>query len=226
MMKLDVLVTTAHPDDAEFSMSGTILKLLASGKKVGIVDFTRGELGTYGSPELRDKETAEADKRLGLSARKNLRFRDGFFQHDETHVLRVVEMLRHFRPEMVFSNPADDRHPDHGRAHGIVKDAIFLSGLIKLETSYEGKPQEAWRPKRHFHYIQNDAHAPDFVVDITKQWDKKLSVLAAYESQFHGDGFWEFHKARAVTTGALIGSPYGEGFLSSGPLKIDDVTAL
>src|SRR5690606_6925518 len=171
-MKLDVLVTTAHPDDAEFSMSGTILKLLASGKKVGIVDFTRGELGTRGSPEIRDAETAEADKRLHLSARVNLGFRDGFFQYDEAHILKVVEILRHFRPEIVFSNPADDRHPDHGRAHNIVKDAIFLGGLVKVTTAYAGKPQDAWRPRRHFHYIQNDAHSPDFVVDITQQWEK------------------------------------------------------
>jgi bacillithiol biosynthesis deacetylase BshB1 len=220
-MKLDVLVTTAHPDDAEFSLSGTILKLLASGKKVGIIDFTRGELGTNGSADLRDKEAAEATKRLGLSVRENLRFRDGFFSHDEEHVLKVVEVIRRFRPEIIFSNPADDRHPDHGRAHDLVKDAIFLSGLVKVDTK-----QEPWRPKRNFHYIQNDAHRPDFVVDITAQWDKKLQVLAAYDSQFGGDYFWEFHKARALTTGALIGVQYGEGFLSSSPLKIGDVTDL
>jgi bacillithiol biosynthesis deacetylase BshB1 len=215
-MKLDVLVTTAHPDDAEFSMGGTILNLLSAGKKVGIADFTRGELGTRGNADLRDTESAEADRRFGLTMRVNMGFRDGFFVHDETHVLAAVALLRRFRPDMLFTNPANDRHPDHGRAHDIMKDAVFLAGLERVGTRDDaGALQKPWRPLHVFHYIQNDAHAPDMVVDISAQWDKKLHVLAAYQSQFSGDGFWDFHASRARTTGALVGAHYGEGFIKT-----------
>lgn len=209
-MKLDVLVTTAHPDDAEFSMGGTILKLLAAGKKVGIADFTRGELGTNGSADMRTRESAEADRRFGLTTRVNLGFRDGFFTYDETHVMAAVTLLRTYRPDILFTNPAVDRHPDHGRAHAVMRDAVFLSGLEKIKTDNLAP----WRPKHVFHYIQNDAHTPDLVVDITPQWDAKLHVLGAYESQFNGSDFWEFHAGRARTTGAMAGVQFGEGFLT------------
>lgn len=222
-MKLDVLVTTAHPDDAEFSMGGTILTLLAAGKTVGIADFTRGELGTNGSADLRTTESAEADRRFGLTTRVNMGFRDGFFIHDEPHVMAAVTLLRTHRPTLLFTNPATDRHPDHGRAHDIMKDAVFLAGLDKVKTN----GQTPWRPKHVFHYIQNDAHTPDLVVDITPHWDAKLHVLDAYQSQFNGPDFWEFHAARARTTGALAGAKYGEGFLiQSGRAFAFDPTTL
>jgi N-acetylglucosamine malate deacetylase 1 len=238
-MKLDVLVLTAHPDDAEFAMGGTIAKLLADGKKVGIADFTRGELGTHGSPDLREKEAAEADRRLGLTHRVNLGFRDGFFVHDEKHVLEVVKVLRHFQPNMIFGNPANDRHPDHGRAHDIIRDAAFLSGLAKVETIYDGKPQAVWRPTRHFHYIQSYQHEPDFIVDISEFWEKKVHALKAFDSQFFREqskdkevvvsqsGFPTYLEARGRAVGSLIGVMYGEGFLSPHQaLKVNDVTSL
>jgi len=240
-MKLDVLITTAHPDDAEHAMGGTILKLLAAGKKVGIADFTRGELGTRGNADIRDAEAIEADKRLGLTTRVNLKFRDGFFKHDEDHVMKVIELIRRFQPEIIFSNPPSDRHPDHGRAHDIVKDAIFLSGLPKVVTKDEtGKEQEIWRPQRHFSYIQSCQHEPDFIVDISKYWEQKCHALRAYESQFYCEkyateephtvisqqGFWEYFEARARAIGRDVGATYSEGFLADKALLIDDVMAL
>jgi bacillithiol biosynthesis deacetylase BshB1 len=239
-MKLDVLVLTAHPDDAEFAMGGTILKLLAEGKKVGIADFTRGELGTHGSPELREKEAAEADKRIGLTLRINLGFRDGFFLHDEPHVLDVIKVLRRFQPDIIFGNPSDDRHPDHGRAHNIIRDAAFLSGLSKIQTQNEtGKEQDTWRPKRHFHYIQSYQHEPHFIVDVSDFWQKKVHALKAYDSQFFREeskgkevvvsqsDFPTYLEARGRAIGSRVGVLYGEGFLSPHqPIKIEDVASL
>lgn len=235
-MKLDVLVFTAHPDDAEFAMGGTILKFLSQGKTVGIVDFTQGELGTRGSAELRLKEAAEADRRMGLTVRVNLGFRDGFFTHDEAHVKKVIQTIRRFQPDIVFAN-AEDRHPDHLRAQQIVRDAMFLSGLPKIETVDEGKAQNAWRPKRLYHYIQSTEHKPDFVVDITPFWEQKQQALAAYESQFHfglhksddpktilcTKEFWSYMEARARTVGFLLGITFGEGFTSAAPLRVEDL---
>ena len=241
-MKLDVLITTAHPDDAESAMGGTILKLLAEGKKVGICDFTRGELGTRGTAEIRDKEAAEADKRLGLTVRANLGFRDGFFPNDEEHVRRVIEVIRRFKPEIVFTNPPCDRHPDHGRAHDIAIQAAFLSGLPKIETQHRGKNQEAWRPARVFHYIQSHQHTPDFVVDVTAHWKKKINALKAYGTQFgkndnlseepetviSREDIWDYFDGRGRAVGRKIGVTFGEGFLRSQgqPLKIEDVLSL
>ncbi|MDB5478280.1 MAG: bacillithiol biosynthesis deacetylase BshB1 [Alphaproteobacteria bacterium] len=240
-MKLDILVTTAHPDDAEAAMGGTILKLLDQGKKVGIIDFTRGELGTRGNAETRMQEAAEADKRLGLTARVNLGFRDGFFLCDENHILKMVQVIRHFQPEIVFSNPVSDRHPDHGRANQIVKEAAFLSGLIKIETwDEQGAAQAPWRPKRIFHYIQSCQHEPDFIVDISQYWAKKCHALRAYQTQFHSEektcddpetpisknGFWDYFEARARVLGSEIGSAYAEGFIAEKALKIDNILSL
>ena len=240
-MKLDVLITTAHPDDAEAAMGGTILKLIAEGKKVGIADFTRGELGTRGTPELRDAEAEEANRRMGLTTRVNLGFRDGFFLHDEPHLLKIVQVIRRYRPDIVFSNPPSDRHPDHGRAHAMVNDAAFLSGLTRIATLDENsEPQEAWRPKRIFHYIQSSQHTPQFIVDIADYWEGKCHVLQAYETQFHkqgctrkdpqtiisSPGFWEHLESCARVMGRQIDSSHGEGFLSQYPLHVRNVMDL
>ncbi len=241
-MKLDVLITTAHPDDAEAAMGGTILKLLAQGKKVGICDFTRGELGTRGNADIRDAEAAEADKRLGISVRVNLGFRDGFFDNDEDHVRQVIQVIRRHQPEILFTNPPCDRHPDHGRAHGIAMQAAFLSGLMKIETSDDGKAQEFWRPKRVFHYIQFHQHVPHFVVDVSDHWPQKIHAVKAYATQFgknseaseepetiiSREDIWEYFDARGRAVGREIGVSFGEGFLTSQsqPLKVDDVLSL
>lgn len=223
-MKLDILVFGAHPDDVELSCGATIAKEIASGKTVGIVDLTRGELGTRGSAEIRDKEAADAAKILGVAVRENLNFRDGFFVNDEAHQLEVIKMIRKYRPEIVIANAIDDRHIDHAKGSKLVSDACFLSGLIKIETTHEGDLQEAWRPKLVYHYIQWKNVVPDFVVDVTGFMDTKVASVMAYRSQFYDanskdpvtpiatKNFQESIHYRAQDLGRLINTDYAEGF--------------
>lgn len=223
-MKLDILVFGAHPDDVELSCGATIAKEISLGKKVGIVDLTRGELGTRGTAEIRDKEAADAAKILGVDIRENLRFRDGFFVNDETHQLEVIKMIRKYRPDIVICNAVDDRHIDHGKGSKLVSDACFLSGLMKIETQVDGIAQQAWRPKQVYHYIQWKNLVPDFVVDVTGFIDKKVDSLMAYKSQFYDPNssepvtpiatknFKESILYRAADLGRLIGTEYAEGF--------------
>jgi N-acetylglucosamine malate deacetylase 1 len=223
-MKLDILVFGAHPDDAELACGATIAKEIAMGKKVGVADLTRGELGTRGTAQLRDEEAAEAARILGLSVRENLRFRDGFFTNDETHQLEVIKIIRKYRPDVVIANAIDDRHIDHARASKLVSDACFLSGLRRIETQVNGTPQEAWRPKAVYHYIQWKDLEPDFVVDVTGYMDVKVASVMAYKSQFYDPGsaepvtpiatknFKESILYRAANLGRLINTEYAEGF--------------
>jgi len=184
-MKLDILAFGAHPDDVELGCSGTIAKEISLGKKVGIIDLTRGELGTRGSFEIRNQEAAAAAKILGVSVRENLDMRDGFFVNDEAHQLQIITMIRKYKPKIVLCNAIDDRHIDHGKGSKLVSDACFLSGLIKVETDYNGQKQEAWRPELVYHYIQWKNITPDFVVDITGFNDKRVASILAYTSQFY-----------------------------------------
>lgn len=223
-MKLDLLAIGAHPDDVELSCSGTLAKEISRGKKVGILDLTRGELGTRGSAEIRDQEANEAAKILGVSVRENLAFADGFFTNDRSHQLEIIKILRKYQPEIVLCNAIDDRHIDHGKGSKLVSDACFLSGLQKIETTFEGSQQNAWRPKHVFHYIQWKEIQPDFVVDITGFMDKKIEAVKAYQSQFHNPGnnepntpisssnFLESVSYRARNLGRLIGTEYAEGY--------------
>lgn len=223
-MKLDLLAFGAHPDDVELGCGGTIAKEVASGKKVGIVDLTRGELGTRGSAELRDQEAANAAKILGVAVRENLRMKDGFFTNDEAHQLKVIEMIRKYRPEIVLCNAVDDRHIDHGKGSKLVSDACFLSGLRRIETSVDGLNQEAWRPKAVYHYIQWKPITPDVVVDISDFNAKRVEAILAYGSQFYDPeskepetpiatkNFRESLDYRAQDLGRLIGVSMGEGF--------------
>ncbi len=225
-MKLDILVFAAHPDDAELSCSGTIAKHVAMGKKVGIIDLTRGELGTRGSAEIRDQEAAESAKVLQLSARHNLRMADGFFEYNRENQLKIIEQIRRYQPEMVLLNAIEDRHPDHGKGARLQSDAVFLSGLRKIETSWEGTPQNAWRPKQVFHYIQDYYLEPDVIVDVSDHWDTKMQSIQAFKSQFYDPNskepaspisskeFMETIEGRGVQFGRLIGARYGEGFTS------------
>ena len=183
-MNLDLLIFAAHPDDAELGCSGTILRYIAAGKKVGIVDLTRGELGTRGTAETRDIETAESNRILGLHVRENLGMRDGFFQNDEEHQLKIIQMIRKYTPEIVFSNALHDRHPDHGKAADLVNDAVFLSGLPKIKTEIDGLEQNAFRPRLLLHYIQDRYIEPDILVDVTEFWDKKMQCIRAFKTQF------------------------------------------
>ena len=223
-MKLDILAFGAHPDDVELGCGATIAKEISLGKKIGIVDLTRGELGTRGSAEIRDKEAADAAKILGVSARENLRFRDGFFINDEIHQLEIIKMIRKYRPEIVLCNAIDDRHIDHGKGSKLVSDACFLSGLRRIETEIDGVEQEAWRPKLVYHYIQWKNIEPDFVVDVTGFMDKKIDAVMAYSSQFYDPNskepvspiatknFTESIEYRAKDLGRLIFADYAEGF--------------
>ncbi|MEX2590990.1 MAG: bacillithiol biosynthesis deacetylase BshB1, partial [Chitinophagales bacterium] len=227
-MKVDILAFAAHPDDVELSCSGTIAKHIAMGKKAAVVDFTQGELGSRGTAELRLKEAAASAKILGLSARENLGFRDGFFKNDEQHQLEVIKMLRKYRPDIVLANAPYDRHPDHGRAAKLVEESCFYSGLKMIATEIDGQKQEAWRPRLVLNYIQSVYHKPDLVVNISSQMQTKLSAIAAFSSQFNTGKssdekeqtfistpqFMDFIKARASEYGQLIEVQYAEGFLS------------
>jgi len=234
-MKLDILVLAVHPDDAELGCSGTILKHIAQGKKVGIVDFTRGELGTRGTAETRDQEAADSARILGLQARENLRFKDGFFKNDEAHQLEVIKMIRKYQPEIVLSNALEDRHPDHGRAGDLANDACFLSGLAKISTQLDGNEQQAWRPRLLFQYIQDRYLKPDIIVDITPYIDTKIASIKAFKTQFFNpelDGpdtyisspdFFESVIGRSREFGKSIGVTYAEGFTSRKLLGIDSL---
>ncbi len=223
-MKLDILAFGAHPDDVELGCAGTIAKEISYGKKVGIIDLTRGELGTRGSKEIRDEEAAKAAKILGVSIRENLNMRDGFFVNDENHQLKVIEMIRKYQPEIVICNAIEDRHIDHAKGSSLVSDACFLSGLIKIETFFEGKKQEHWRPKLVYHYIQWKNIKPDFVVDVTGFNEKRVESILAYSSQFYNPNskepetviasknFLESLNYRLQDFGRLIGTDFAEGF--------------
>jgi len=223
-MKLDILAFGAHPDDVELGCSGTIAKEVSIGKKVGIIDLTRGELGTRGSVEIRDQEAALAAEILGISVRENLNMRDGFFVNDEAHQLEIIKRIRKYQPEIVICNAIEDRHIDHGKGSKLVSDACFLSGLRKIETEHEGVQQEVWRPKVVYHYIQWKNIEPDFVVDISEFMDIKTKSILAYASQFYSENsnepitpiatknFLQSIHYRTQDFGRLIGVDYAEGF--------------
>jgi len=237
-MKLDILAFGAHPDDVELGCSGTIAKEIASGKKVGIVDLTRGELGTRGSAEIRDKEANAAAKILGVTVRENLNMRDGFFVNDESHQLKIIQMIRKYQPEIVLCNAIDDRHIDHGKGSKLVSDACFLSGLIKVETTLDGKNQIAWRPKLVYHYIQWKNIEPDFVVDITGFTNIKAEAIMAYGSQFYNPdtnepatpitskNFLDSIHYRSQDLGRLIGTDYAEGYTVERYLAVNSLSDL
>lgn len=234
-MKLDILVLAVHPDDAELGCSGTILRHIALGKKVGIVDFTRGELGTRGTAETRDTEAADSAQILGLHARENLKFKDAFFKNDEPHQLEVVRMIRKYQPEIVLSNALHDRHPDHGRAGDLANDSCFLSGLSKIKTYQDGIEQEAWRPRLLLQYIQDYYIEPDMIVDITPYMETKIKAIQAFKTQFYNPEldepstyisspeFFESMIGRAREFGKSIGATYGEGFTSRKLLGVDNL---
>jgi N-acetylglucosamine malate deacetylase 1 len=223
-MKCDFLAIGAHPDDVELGCGGTIVKLISEGKKVGIIDLTEGELGTRGTRETRAEEAKNAGEILGITARENLKLKDGFLTNSEDYQLKIVEKIRKYRPEIVLANAIDDRHPDHAKAAKLVSDACFLSGLRKIETFDDGMLQDAWRPKQIFHYIQWKNVVPDFVIDISGFLDKKIEACLAYKTQFYNPDsnepvtpiatkdFLESLTYRAQDLGRLSGVEYAEGF--------------
>ena len=223
-MKLNILAFGAHPDDVELGCGGTLAKEVANGKKVGIVDLTRGELGTRGTAETRFEEATNAAKILGITTRHNLGFLDGFFTNDKAHQLEVIKMIRRYQPEIVICNAKDDRHIDHGKGSKLVSDACFLSGLLKVETKREGEIQNPWRPKAVYHYIQWKDIEPDIAVDITGFMDKKMESVLAYKTQFFdpnsnepetpisSKNFTDSIKYRARNLGRLVSAEFAEGF--------------
>ena len=224
---IDILAFGAHPDDVELGCGGTIIKELKAGRSVAVVDLTRGELGTRGSANLRDKESSSAAQVMGLTFRENLHFKDGFFKNDEQHQFEVIKILRKYRPKIVLCNSKDDRHIDHPRAADLVSDACFLSGLEKVKTNVDGKTQNAWRPSNVYHYIQWKNISPDFLVDISGFENIKMDAIKCYSSQFYKPNskesetpiskknFLEIIYNRSLDLGRLIGVEHAEGFTSN-----------
>ena len=225
-MKLDILAIGVHPDDVELACSGTLLKHIDLGKKVGILDLTQGELGTRGSAELRLVEAQDSAKLMGVLVRENLGLADGFFGYTPENIKKIIPIIRKYQPEIVLANSLNDRHPDHGRASKLVADACYYSGLAKIETQLDGQSQERWRPRAIYHYIQDYNLQPDFAVDITPYMDKKIEAILAFKSQFFntnyekeemqtpisGKDFMDFLYAKARTYGRPIGAEYAEAF--------------
>ena len=234
-MKLDILAFGAHPDDVELGCGGTIAKEIHNGKKVGIIDLTRGELGTRGTAETRNEESNNAAQILGVTIRENLGFADGFFVNDKSHQLEIIKMIRKYQPTMVLCNAIDDRHIDHGKGSKLVSDACFLSGLVKIETTLDGKLQQQWRPDYVYHFIQWKNIEPDIVVDISGFIDKKMAAVHAYKTQFFdpeskepqtpisSKNFTDSIDYRARDLGRLIGTAHAEGFTV---VRYADVTSL
>ena len=237
-MKLDILAFAAHPDDVEMSCGATIAKYTSQGKKVGIVDFTQGQMGTRGTPELRLKEAAKAAEILELAVRENLGFEDIYFKNDIEHQTKVVAMIRKYQPDIILANAPKDRHPDHGKAAELVKSAVFLAGLQKLETTHEGKPQSPWRPRSVYHYIQSNMLKPDFVEDVSGYWEQRNDSIRAFASQFHDPNskepetfisspeFMLMLDARGKMLGQSIGAKFGEGFVVNRNLGVTDMFSL
>jgi N-acetylglucosamine malate deacetylase 1 len=238
-MKLDLLAFGAHPDDVELGCSGLLITEKNNGKKTGIIDLTLGELGTRGSAAMRKEEAAAAAKILSLDVRENLEMADGFFENNETHQRKIIEVLRKYQPEIILCNAPEDRHPDHGKGAALLNDAAFLSGLAKIETFIDGAKQNPWRPKYVLHYIQDRFLNPSFVVDISEAFEEKIASIKAYRTQFYNPedasgvqtyistpAFLDSVIARAAMFGKMIGVEYGEGFISKKTIGITNLDAL
>lgn len=238
-MKLDILAMAAHPDDVELSCSGTLMAHIEKGYKVGIIDFTQGELGTRGTAETRKVEAEDAANILGVSVRENLKLADGFFTNDKEHQLKVIQAIRKYQPEMVICNAPSDRHPDHGKGAQLALDACFYSGLAKIQTEENGELQKPWRPKRIFHMIQSVYLEPDVFFDITPFWERKVKAIQAFKTQFfnpevaesaEGDqtfistpAFMQFLEARQREYGQAIGVKYAEGFVTARKMAVNNL---
>ena len=237
-MKIDILAIGAHPDDVELGCSGTIAKEIANNKKVGILDLTKGELGTRGSAEIREKEANHAAKILNVAFRENLNFKDGFFKNDEEHQLKLIQVIRKYKPDIILCNAPDDRHIDHPRGAKLVIDSCFLSGLKKIATEYNKKEQEPWRPLNIYHYIQWKNLKPDFVVDISNFFEIKIKAVKSFKSQFYNEkesvhntpistkNFLDSIEYRARDLGRLTNVDYAEGFISARLPLIDSISVL
>jgi bacillithiol biosynthesis deacetylase BshB1 len=235
-MKLDILAIGVHPDDVELSCSGTLLKAIEEGKKIGILDLTRGELGTRGNTKIREQEATESAKLMGALVRENTKMDDGFFRQSRKNIMKIVRVIRKYQPEIVLANALEDRHPDHARAAKLISDACFIAGLSKVESvDNEGNMQDKWRPKAIYHYIQDHHLKPDFVIDITPYMDQKMELIMTFKSQFYDPdskepespisslNFMESIKAKNRVFGRPIGADFGEGFNVERTLGVKDL---
>ncbi len=230
-----ILAFGAHPDDVEMSCAGTLMKQAEQGYSFGIIDLTRGELGTTGTSEIRKAEAINACKITGAKFRENLNFRDGFFINDEQHQLEVIKMIRKYKPEIIFANAINDRHPDHGKGAALIKDAAFLSGLKKIKTIVAGHEQDEWRPKAVYHYIQDKDLQPDFLIDVSSVFEKKMESILAFKSQFFNSesrepktyisdpDFLDSLTGRMRLWGKIIGVKYAEGFTVNKIIGVNDI---
>ena len=235
-MKIDILAIVAHPDDAELSLCGILMRHKDLGKSIGVIDLTEGELGTNGTVETRYKEATLSSHILGLDMRKNLKMRDGFFENNRAHQERIIKELRLYQPDIVLTNAPRDRHPDHGRASILVRDACFLSGLSKIETSFENQKQSAHRPKKLYYGIQDYRLVPDVIVDISPYWERKKAAILAFSTQFHNPNsdsqkqtyissphFTQSVEARGKDLGHSIGVQYGEGLIKDAYIGVSNL---
>jgi len=234
-MKLDTLVIVAHPDDAELACAGVLINQANAGKKTGIVDLTKGEMGTRGTPEIRMQEAEAAGKIMGLSVRENLGLEDAYFKVDKENQLKVANVIRKYQPDIIITNAVTDRHPDHGKGSELVKTASFMSGLKMMTTEDNGVKQEAWRPKAVYHIIQSQSLVPDFVVDVSDVWDIKMEAIMAFKSQFYNPDsnepetyisnpeFMKMIESRGKELGHSIGVKFGEGFTVERYIGVKDL---
>jgi N-acetylglucosamine malate deacetylase 1 len=234
-MKLDILAFGAHPDDVELSAAGTLLKHIQLGYKCGIIDLTRGELGTRGTAETRDAEAKASSKILGLHVRECLNMEDGFFQNDKKHQLAIISVIRKYQPEIILSTAISDRHPDHSRAATLISTAVFLAGLVKIDTKNDNGENKSWKVKAHYNYIQDQFIKPDFIMNISDVWEKKMESVMAFKTQFYDPAskepetaisskdFLEFLTGRAVEMGRRIGVQYAEGFTTQRPIGVSNL---
>jgi len=236
--KLDILAIGVHPDDIELGCGGTVLKHIDLGYKVGILDLTQGELGTRGSGSLRLEEAESARKYAGAMVRENLGFADGFFVNDKQHKLEIIKILRKYQPDIILSNAIRDRHPDHGNASKMISEACFLAGLLKIKTELDGEEQNKWRPRKVFNYIQDYHIEPNFVVDISEYFERKMEMVLCFKSQFYdpnsggvqtpisSKAFFDSLRGRALAHGRRIGVQYAEGFTTAEYIGVEDITTL
>lgn len=232
-MNLDVLIFAAHPDDAELTMAGTIAKLSCNDYKVGIIDFTRGELGTRGTAEIREKEAFQAAAILKIAVRENLLIPDGNIQRNKENLMKVVTAIRRYKPKLIFAPYFNDRHPDHIDSSKLVKEAMFVSGLAKVKTFEREVAQEAYRPKKLFYFMQTYSFEPTFIVDVSDYFELKMKAVKVFETQFYNPkskepetfisqpDFLSFIEARAKVYGFQIGKKFGEPFYCEEKIELE-----
>lgn len=232
-MNLDVLIFAAHPDDAELTMAGTIAKLSCNDYKVGIIDFTRGELGTRGTAEIREKEAFQAAAILKIAVRENLLIPDGNIQRNKENLMKVVTAIRRYKPKLIFAPYFNDRHPDHIDSSKLVKEAMFVSGLAKVKTFEREVAQEAYRPKKLFYFMQTYSFEPTFIVDVSDYFEMKMKAVKVFKTQFYNPkskepetfisqpDFLSFIEARAKVYGFQIGKKFGEPFYCEEKIELE-----